>query len=131
MSGALGLIQVEALSAAYAAADAALKSADVTLVGLEIVEGGGLMLLKITGDVASVQAAVDSGLRVARTVGNHAVGHVIARTALPIIPVETELQEESKEEPKEESQEDLKTKGDVSNVECTRNGRNKRTDSSN
>lgn len=123
MSGALGLIQVEALSAAYAAADEALKSADVTLVDLERVQGGGLMLIKITGDVASVQAAVDAGLRVARTIGKDAVGHVIARTSLPIIPVETKTEAEQKES--------VKMKGEVSNVECTRNGRNKRTDSSN
>lgn len=120
-SGALGLIQVEALSAAYAAADAALKSADVAIVGLERIQGGGLMLLKITGDVASVQAAVDAGLHVARAVGKHAIGHVIARTALPIVPVETE------EEPKEE----VETKGDVANVRRAGNGRNKRTGSSN
>lgn len=129
MSGALGLIQVEALSAAYAAADAALKAADVTIVGLERVKGGGLMLLKITGDVASVQAAVDSGMCVAKAVGNHAIGHVIARTALPIIPVKTETEESKKEQ--EEPKESLETKGDATNVECARNGRNKRTNSSN
>ncbi|MEN6567450.1 MAG: BMC domain-containing protein [Veillonellales bacterium] len=127
MSGALGLIQVEALSAAYAAADAALKAADVTIVGLERVKGGGLMLLKITGDVASVQAAVDSGLLVARAVGKNAVGHVIARTALPIMPVKTEISNKEQEEPKES----LTTKGDATHVECARNGRNKRTNSSN
>ncbi|MEN6411991.1 MAG: BMC domain-containing protein [Veillonellales bacterium] len=129
MSGALGLIQVEALSAAYAAADAALKAADVTIVGLERVKGGGLMLLKITGDVASVQAAVDSGLLIARAVGKNAVGHVIARTALPIIPVKTETEESKKEQ--EEPKKSLTTKGDATNVECARNGRNKRPNSSN
>lgn len=129
-SGALGLIQVEALSAAYAAADAALKSADVAIVGLERIQGGGLMLLKITGDVASVQAAIDAGLRVAQDVGQQAIGHVIARTALPVVPIAAE-EKPDEESNHEEAKESLKTEGDVAHVERAGNGRNKRTHSGN
>lgn len=56
--GAVGLIETEGLPAAIAAADAALKAANVVLVGRENSRGGGFMTVKIAGDVAAVQAAL-------------------------------------------------------------------------
>jgi len=148
MSGALGLIQVNGLSAAYAAADAALKSADITLLAMERVDGDALILLKFTGDVASVQAAVEVGLRVAKSVSDQAVGHVIARTAFPMADQKSTTQVQksmfdkkkgknsnagpnSTVEIESDPQEAKELKGELENEQRTRNGRNKRVDSSN
>jgi len=148
MSGALGLIQVNGLSAAYAAADAALKSADITLLAMERVDGDALILLKFTGDVASVQAAVEVGLQVAKNVSTYAVGHVIARTDLPMTDQNSTQQVQaslfdqkkdkcSKESPnsateiESDSRESKEVEGELINEQRTRNGRNKRADSSN
>ena len=58
MSGkALGLIEVNGFVGAIEAADSALKAADVKLLGVEKISAG-LTTVKITGDVAAVQAAV-------------------------------------------------------------------------
>jgi microcompartment protein CcmL/EutN len=55
--GALGLIEVKGYLGAIEAADTALKAANVNLIGCEIVKGG-LVTVKIQGDVSSVKAAV-------------------------------------------------------------------------
>lgn len=57
---ALGLIETVGLAAAIEAADTCLKSAQVTLVGYELSKGMGLVTVKITGDVSSVKAALNS-----------------------------------------------------------------------
>jgi len=57
---ALGLIETVGLAAAVEAADTCLKSAQVTLVGYELSKGMGLVTVKITGDVSSVKAALNS-----------------------------------------------------------------------
>lgn len=72
--GAVGLIETEGLPAAIAAADAALKAANVVLVGRENSRGGGFMTVKIAGDVAAVQAALAAARAVAEGVrGVHSV----------------------------------------------------------
>lgn len=73
---ALGLIEVIGLSTAMVALDAAVKSADVTLLGYERVIGVAKQIsitLNLSGDVAAVQAAVEAG----RLAGEH-VGNVIS-----------------------------------------------------
>jgi microcompartment protein CcmL/EutN len=75
---ALGLIETKGLVGAIEAADAMVKAAEVTLVGKERT-GGGLILVKITGDVASVRAAVDAGAAAAKRVGELVSVHVIPR----------------------------------------------------
>ena len=64
---ALGLIETKGTLAAVEAADAMVKAADVTLVEKTRV-GGGLVTITVTGDVAAVQAAVDAGRQIARSV---------------------------------------------------------------
>lgn len=72
--GAVGLIETEGLPAAIAAADAALKAANVVLVGRENSRGSGFMTVKIAGDVAAVQAALAAARTVAEGVrGVHSV----------------------------------------------------------
>lgn len=76
---ALGLIETAGLVAAIEAADAAVKAADVSLVGYELARGGGLTVVKIIGDVAAVQAAVQAGKAAASAVGKVVATHVIPR----------------------------------------------------
>ncbi len=58
MKDALGLIEAVGLAAAYEAADTALKTANVQLIGYELSKGDGMVLVKISGKVAAVQAGV-------------------------------------------------------------------------
>lgn len=78
LSQALGLIEVIGFPTAIAAADAALKSADVHLITLTKV-GSGIMTVQLTGDVAAVRSAVDTGGEEAKRVGTLRAIHVIPR----------------------------------------------------
>ncbi|OOG53464.1 MULTISPECIES: BMC domain-containing protein [Comamonadaceae] len=78
MSQAVGLIETVGYVAAYAAADAMVKAANVTLVGREQV-GAGLVAITVTGDVGAVKAATDAGAEAARHVGEVKSCHVIPR----------------------------------------------------
>ena len=69
---ALGLIETAGYGAALTAADAALKAAAVEIVRIEPVIGSGGSLgvtLYLSGDVASVQAAVSAGESEVRRTG--------------------------------------------------------------
>jgi microcompartment protein CcmL/EutN len=61
MSNSVGIIETEGLVGAIEAADAAVKSANVKLIGYERARGKGLTAVKVTGDVGAVQAAVEAG----------------------------------------------------------------------
>lgn len=67
MKQSLGLLEVSGLALAISCADAMAKAASITLVGLEKTNGSGWTLIKITGDVASVNAAIATGARFRRT----------------------------------------------------------------
>lgn len=85
MSGlSLGLIETVGLAVAVEAADAAMKSANVDLVGYELTKGGGLVTVKFTGDVGAVNAAVSAGVAAAGRIGQVYAWKVIARTATGI-----------------------------------------------
>jgi ethanolamine utilization protein EutM len=75
---ALGFIETKGLVAAVEAADSALKSANVSLVGHKL-PGAGLVTVVITGDVAAVKAAVETAAESASQVGDVAAAQVIAR----------------------------------------------------
>lgn len=81
MKYALGLVEVRGLSCAVEAADAMVKSANVTLAGLEAARGNGMMTVKVIGDVGAVRAAVESGKGAAMAYGALVSAHVIARPA--------------------------------------------------
>jgi microcompartment protein CcmL/EutN len=68
-SRALGLIETIGLPTAIEAADAAAKSANITLLGYENARGGGRITVKMTGDVGAVQAAVSAGVAAAMRIG--------------------------------------------------------------
>ena len=78
MSQALGMIETKGLVALFEAVDAMLKSADVRLAGWQTV-GSGLVTAFVTGDVAAVKAATDTGAAAAANVGEVLSVHVIAR----------------------------------------------------
>jgi len=65
---AFGVIETMGFIAAVEAADAAAKSANVTLLGYEFARGG-LVAVGFTGDVGAVKAAVDSGTAAAGRIG--------------------------------------------------------------
>jgi ethanolamine utilization protein EutM len=65
----LGLIETVGLIAAMEAADAAVKSANVELVGLELTKGGGMVVVKLQGDVGAINAAVQAGKSAAEKIG--------------------------------------------------------------
>ena len=75
---ALGLIETRGLVGMIEAADAMLKTANVTLVSWEKVDAG-LVTAIIRGDVGSVKAATDAGAAAARRVGELIGVHVIPR----------------------------------------------------
>lgn len=65
MKQSLGLLEVCGLALAISCADIMAKSASITLVALEKTNGSGWTVIKITGDVASVQAAITTGAQFA------------------------------------------------------------------
>lgn len=69
MNKALGLIETIGLVPAIEAADAAVKAANVTLLGYENTRGGGKITIKMAGDVGAVQAAVAAGVSAAQRIG--------------------------------------------------------------
>ena len=86
---ALGMIETRGFAAMVEASDAMVKAAKVELIGHEQI-GGGYVTAIVRGDVASVRAAVDAGIRAAEKVGEIVSSHVIPRphanvdSALPL-----------------------------------------------
>ncbi|PWX71433.1 BMC domain-containing protein [Clostridium perfringens] len=103
MGKALGLIEFIGYVPAICAADTALKAASVDLIGIEKVTGG-IVTVKITGDVDAVQAAVESAENYASRIGSLRSAHVIPRLddevenlLMNIKSSEEEIQEEIQE----------------------------------
>ncbi|MGM1044973.1 MAG: BMC domain-containing protein [Bacillota bacterium] len=99
---ALGLIEVKGYLGAVAAADAALKAAGVNCIGLEVTKGG-LVTVKLSGEVGAVQAAVEAGAEIAAQLNVLLTRHVIPRlheetVALVASPINASA---SKEQPAE------------------------------
>lgn len=86
---ALGMIETKGFAAMVEASDAMVKAAKVELVGYEKI-GGGYVTAIVRGDVASVRAAVDAGVKAAEKVGEVVSTHIIPRphanvdSALPL-----------------------------------------------
>lgn len=75
---ALGFVETLGMTAATLAADAMVKSANVSVVTAQR-PGGGIVTIIVRGDVGAVKAAVDAGAAAARTVGTVRSAHVIPR----------------------------------------------------
>jgi len=76
---ALGMIEIVGLAAAIEAADTALKTANVELLGYEFSKGGGLVVVKIQGDVSAVNSAIKSAIVSAEKVNKVFSTTIIAR----------------------------------------------------
>lgn len=76
---ALGFIETIGLTAAIEAADTAVKSANVRLLGYELAKGDGMTAVKIAGDVGAVKAAVNAARAAAARIGKVVSTHVIPR----------------------------------------------------
>lgn len=79
VKNAVGMIETIGLAAAVEAADAAVKAANVQLVGYELTKGMGWVLVKVTGEVGAVKAAVEAGKAAASKVNKVVATHVIPR----------------------------------------------------
>lgn len=76
MPKALGLIETLGFVGVVEAADAAVKAAPVDLAAVEQTTGG-LVTIRLSGEVGAVQAAVDAGAAAARRIGQLLSQHVI------------------------------------------------------
>jgi len=79
VKNALGLIEVVGLAAGIEAADAAVKAANIELLGYELTKGGGMVVVKLCGDVGAVKAAIEAAAASAAKVGKVYATHVIPR----------------------------------------------------
>jgi microcompartment protein CcmL/EutN len=80
------MIETRGLVASIEAADVMLKTANVTLLGKEVVAEG-LVTVKVAGEVAAVTAAVDAARAAVPRVGELIAAHVIPRLADDIEPL--------------------------------------------
>ena len=76
MKPALGLIETLGFVGVTEAADAATKAAAVELSAVEQIDGG-IISIRVLGDVGAVQAAVEAGVQAAQQVGTLVAHHVI------------------------------------------------------
>jgi ethanolamine utilization protein EutM len=74
---ALGLVETKGLIGSIEAADAMVKTANVTLIAKEYI-GAGYVTVMVRGDVGAVKAATDAGAAAARRVGE--------QVSVPVIP---------------------------------------------
>ena len=75
---AIGIIEAKGLVSLIEASDAALKAADITMVGWTKI-GSGLCTAFYAGDVAAVKAGVDAGAAAAAQAGEISSVQVIPR----------------------------------------------------
>lgn len=81
MKNSFGMVEVAGLALAVTVADVMAKSANIEILGLERTNGSGWILIKISGDVGSVTAAVESGAALAQRQQGLVSHKVIARPA--------------------------------------------------
>ncbi len=75
---ALGFIETRGFTAVTAAVDAATKAADVQIIAKEKL-GGGFITIVLEGNVAAVNAAIDTAVQTAGELGEVIASNVIAR----------------------------------------------------
>ena len=76
---AIGILETKGLTALVQGTDAMLKAANVQLTGPKKGIGSALVSATITGDVAAVKAAIETGAEAAGAYGEVVSAHVIAR----------------------------------------------------
>lgn len=80
----IGLIETLGMTIGLVAIDAAVKSANVKLLGYELSNGEGRTTFKITGDVGAVKAAIDAAKSIVEKDNGVVYTQVIARPSLEI-----------------------------------------------
>lgn len=78
MQEAIGMVEVKSLVGAMEAVDSMLKAANVKILDFQIV-GSGLVSVTVSGDVAAVTAAVETGRERASQIAEVISSNVIAR----------------------------------------------------
>ncbi len=85
---ALGMIEVYSFSAAVFAADVAAKAADVKIIAFDRnrpfapdAPAPLIMEVKMEGEVAAVEAALDAAVSYAKSKGKYIIHHIIPRPA--------------------------------------------------
>jgi ethanolamine utilization protein EutM len=73
-----GFIEVIGYTPAIASADAMIKSAEVQLVGIEVI-GGAMVTVAVKGNVAAIRTAIDAGAEAAKKYGQLHCAQIIAR----------------------------------------------------
>lgn len=96
MKESLGLLEVAGLLGAITASDAMVKAANVRLVGIEKAKGSGWMTVKVAGDVAAVDAAVQTGVAITTGMNLYVAHKVIPRPAEGLVEA---FNEDFKEQP--------------------------------
>ena len=115
IKGALGILETYGYVGAVEAADAAVKAANVKVLGMEKVRGG-LVTVEVVGEVAAVKAAVDAAVGAVTRLGVSITSHVIPRPIAElwdILPKEKEPEVEPSSEEEKESLEEKETKEEV------------------
>jgi len=126
----LGLLEVAGLLGAISASDAMVKAANVRIVGIEKAKGFGWMTVKVAGDVAAVDAAVQTGIAITKGMNLYVAHKVIPRPAeglveafnedfkersakvsVEIEPVKAVVKEESTKVVKDDAKENSKAEG--------------------
>ena len=108
-----GYIETYGYVASVAAADAALKAADVKLTNLYLTKAA-ILTVEVCGDVAAVRAAVDAGVAEAQRIGKLLGSNVIARvdeetSKILVGGIQEKQQKKEKVEAKiEETQKEIK-----------------------
>ena len=116
LSKALGLIEVIGYPTAIAAADAALKSADVHLMEITKV-GSGIMTVQLTGDVAAVRSATDAGGEEAKRIGVLRSTHIIPRYDTQLLKDVIKIKEDNNKKGKLDEEElRTRTNADLKNL---------------
>ena len=83
MPAAIGLIEVEGVAGIILAADAAVKAADVDLLGWDSI--GGFTTVLFSGSISDVGAALSSGTEAARQVVEHVVSAPVTQPSEPCL----------------------------------------------
>lgn len=84
---AIGIIETKGMAAALEAADAAVKSANVELLGYELSRGAGQVTVKLEGDVSAITAAVEAGAQAASAVNKVIATLIMGRPHEDVAPL--------------------------------------------
>mgnify|MGYP001010336831 CR=1 FL=1 len=109
----LGLLEVAGLLGAISASDAMVKAANVRIVGIEKAKGFGWMTVKVAGDVAAVDAAVQTGIAITKGMNLYVAHKIIPR---PVEGLVEAFNDDFKAQPVKLSVE-IETAKEVVNVE--------------